>query len=124
MSVKFSETQLMIRSIRASGLSFAVESKCSVMKWLHAGVPFLSPKTVILRSFRKDRAALVPFSPWSSDMSQKFIHLFASAILSGYRRDGCSVEMARVFVLLAFCISLSSSRERAPEICLVLRLLN
>ena len=67
-----------------------------MIKWLHAEVPssislsnsvtghFLSPKTVILRSFRIDRAALVPFSPWSSDMSQNFIHLFASAILNGY----------------------------------------
>ena len=36
MSVKFSESQLMIRSVRASGLSFTDESKCSVMKWLHA----------------------------------------------------------------------------------------
>ena len=82
----------MIRSVRASGLSLTDESKCSVIKWLHARVPsaissshsvtghFLSPKTVILRNFRIDRAALVPFSSWSSDMSQKFIHLFASAI--------------------------------------------
>ena len=103
----------MISTVRASGLSFTDESKYSVMKWLHAGVlsaissshsvtgHFLSPKTVILRI---DRAALVPFSPWSSDMSQKFIHLFASAILSRYRRDGCSVEMARVLVLSAFSI--------------------
>ena len=73
MSVKFSESQLMIRSVRASGLSFADESKCSVIKWLHPGVSssissshsvtghFLSPKTVILRSFRIDRARPVFF---------------------------------------------------------------
>ena len=119
----------MIRSVRASGLSFKDESKCSVIKWLHAEVPsaissshsvtghFLSPKTVILRNFRIDRAALVPFSPWSNDMSQKFIHLFASAILSGYRRDGCSVEMARVLVLSAFSIfSFKLLRESSRDL--------
>ena len=77
----------MIRSVRASGLSFTDESKCSVMKWLHAGVPsaissphsvtghFLSPKTVILRSFRSSLHGRVT-CPRSSSM-----HLFASAIL-------------------------------------------
>ena len=42
MSVKFSESQLMIMSqlARASGLSLRMSlAKCSVIRWLHAGVP-------------------------------------------------------------------------------------
>ena len=88
-----------------------------MLKWLRAGIPsaismshsvtghFLSLKTVILRSFRMVRAAVVAFSPCLRDMSQNFIHLFAYAILSRYRREGCSVP--RVLVLSACSIRLS-----------------